>query len=109
MLFDRYIPDGSSHQRADPSTPKRPFPSGQTRMFLKNSFLPFGSVTDSDPEEAMTEDLPPNLRRAGRYAYRRGWEEYREAGCPFGPTDQAMLIWFSFSNETETPPTVGRN
>ncbi len=78
-------------------------------MFLNNSFLPFGSVADSDPEESLDEDLPPDLRRAGRYAYRRGWEEYREADCPFGPTDQAMLIWFSFSNETEIPPTVGRN
>jgi hypothetical protein len=78
-------------------------------MFLKNSFLPFGSAPDSDPDESPTENLPPNLRRAGRYAYRRGWAEYREADCPFGPTDQAMLIWFSFSNETEMPPTVGRN
>ena len=77
-------------------------------MFLDGSFLPFRS-SDADPDESLTEDLPADLRRAGRSAYRRGWEKYREAGCPFGPGDRAMLIWFSFRNETGPPPTVGRN
>lgn len=109
-LFDRQTSDGSFRRLALRSIPpRRPFPSGSIRMFLNDSFLPFGSVADSDSDESLTEDLPPDLRRAGRYAYRRGWEEYRKADCPFGPDDKAMLIWFSFRNETETPPTVGRN
>jgi len=79
-------------------------------MFLNNSFLPFGSIGDTDAEDSLTEDLPPDLREAGRYAYRRGWEEYRKADCPFGPEDKAMLVWFSFSSaKTEKPLTVGRN
>ncbi|MEF8865079.1 MAG: hypothetical protein V5A20_04880 [Salinibacter sp.] len=78
-------------------------------MFLNDSFLPFGSSADTPPDESSTEDVPPGLRRAGRHAYRRGWAEYRKADCPFGPEDRAMLVWFSFSNDTDPSPTVGRN
>lgn len=66
-------------------------------MFHDDSFLPFGPAANSDSEDLSNENLPPGLRRAGRDAYRRGWEEYRKADCPFGPEDKAMLIWFSFS------------
>ena len=66
-------------------------------MFQNDSFLPFGSATNSDSEDLSLDDLPPGLRRAGRDAYRRGWEEYRKADCPFGTEDKAMLVWFSFS------------
>jgi hypothetical protein len=77
-------------------------------MSLDDSFLPFGSIDDAESSPA--ENLPPDLREAGRYAYRRGWEAYRKAGCPFGPKDEAMLVWFSFSGaQTDQPLTVGRN
>ena len=115
-LLDRRL---SSHSvRGGQFTPRgssgpyerRLFPSGPTSMFLDDSFLPFGSIEDADAEDSPAENLPPDLRKAGRYAYRRGWEAYREAGCPFGPEDEAMLVWFSFSGaQTETPLTVGRN
>lgn len=56
------------------------------------------------------DDLPPELRQAGRDAYRRGWEEYRNANCPFGSEDKAMLVWFSFSYRSgRSPLTVDRN
>jgi hypothetical protein len=62
-----------------------------------DSFLPFGPAAHSDTGDLSVEDLPPELRRAGREAYRRGWEGYRKADCPFGPEDKAMLVWFLFN------------
>jgi hypothetical protein len=72
--------------------------------------LPFGSAADSDSEDLSVEDLPPKLRRAGREAYRRGWEEYRKTDCPFGPEDKAMLVWFLFnSGSGHDALTVSKN
>lgn len=77
-------------------------------MHHDDSFLPFGSA--SDPGEFSIEDLPTGLRRAGRDAYRRGWEEYRKADCPFGLEDRAMIVWFSFNcGSAQQALTVGRN
>ena len=48
-----------------------------------------------------TEDA--QVARLWRYAfnlYRTTWEAYREAGCPFGERDEAMLIWFTFDQHT---------
>lgn len=79
-------------------------------MSRNNSFLPFGSARDSDSESPPINDLPPGLRRAGRDAYRRGWDEYRKADCPFGSDDKAMLVWFSFSlGGAEEAFTIGKN
>jgi hypothetical protein len=78
-------------------------------MFGDASFLPFGPIADEGPS-LRSNDLSPRLRRAGRDAYRRGWRQYRRAGCPFGPEDEAMLVWFSFScAPCDASPTVGRN
>jgi hypothetical protein len=82
--------------------------AARTKMFHDASFLPFGLSSESEGHS--TEDLSPELRRAGREAYRRGWEEYRRADCPFGPEDKAMLIWFSFGKGgAQNALTVGRN
>ncbi len=79
-------------------------------MSHSGSFLPFGSVADSDAEGPPMNDLPPGLRQAGRAVYRHGWEQYRRADCPFGPEDEAMLVWFSFNQgDTGAPLTVSRN
>ncbi len=79
-------------------------------MSRNDSFLPFGSGQDSDSEGHSINDLPPGLRRAGRDAYRRGWEEYRKANCPFGSDDKAMLVWFSFNRGSAWDAlTVTRN
>ncbi len=47
-----------------------------------------------DPE-AIAE-LPPVLQRYVIALYHRAWAAYRKAGCPFGSTDSAMLLWFEF-------------
>ena len=36
----------------------------------------------------------------GLKLYRKAWEAYREAGCPFGENDEALLIWFTFDQAT---------
>ena len=75
-----------------------------------DSFLPFGSFANSDSEEPSIDDLPAKLRRAGRDVYRRGWDEYRKADCPFGSEDEAMLVWFSFSRgSSQSALTVSKN
>lgn len=32
--------------------------------------------------------------------YRAARSDYLKAGCPFGKTDDAMLIWFEYAQET---------
>lgn len=32
--------------------------------------------------------------------YRTARRDYLRAGCPFGKTDDAMLIWFEYAQET---------
>lgn len=79
-------------------------------MLNSDSFLPFGPAANHDSEDLSIEDLPPELRRAGRDAYRRGWDGYREADCPFGLEDKAMLVWFLFSQgRARNALTVSRN
>lgn len=75
-------------------------------MFLDdNSFLPFGPVAGS-----ASGDLSPELRRVGHQLYRQEWTAYREAGCPFGTEDAAMLVWMSFNDRGGRPAlTVGKN
>lgn len=42
--------------------------------------------------------------------YRQAWEAYREVDCPYGETDEAMLVWYSLYGQDDTPsPTVGKN
>lgn len=58
-----------------------------------NSDHPFGLGT---PNEA----LPPELQRYLEALYLRAWTAYAEAGCPFGTSEDAMLIWFEFDQQT---------
>lgn len=79
-------------------------------MSHNNSFLPLGPAANHDSEDLSIENLPPELRRAGRDVYRQGWDGYREADCPFGPEDKAMLVWFLFSRgRARNALTVSRN
>jgi hypothetical protein len=69
-----------------------------------DSLFPFGRNDTSDAR------LSPEVRRTGLRLYRQAWDAYRTAGCPFGETDEAMLVWYTFQqDETEIPGTVGRN
>lgn len=68
------------------------------------SLLPLGPAKSSDSE------LPPPLRRCGFKLYKQAWSAYQKAGCPYGETDKAMLVWYSLYGEDEvTSPTIGRN
>ncbi len=41
-------------------------------------------------------ELSPEMLRIALRKYKAAWDAYVEAGCPFGETDRAMLIWFAF-------------
>jgi len=69
-----------------------------------DSLLPFGN------HNAPKSGLSPEVHQTGLRLYRQAWDEYRAAGCPFGETDDAMLVWYSFQRgEREIPVTVGKN
>ena len=65
------------------------------------------------PTSAASSDsskLSPELRRTGLRLYRQAWDAYRKAGCPYGETDEAMLVWYSFQEETrDIPFELGKN
>jgi hypothetical protein len=69
------------------------------------SLLPFGSADTDDASE-----LAPEVRRAGLRLYRQAWDAYRAAGCPYGRTDEAMLVWYSFQpGNTDPTPATSKN
>lgn len=41
-----------------------------------------------------------NLDRFQQRTYRDAWDAYRRAGLPFGDSDVAMLIWFTYQQHT---------
>ncbi len=51
--------------------------------------------------EAVAE-LPPVLQHYVLALYHRVWAAYCKAGCPFGETDTAMLLWFEFRSYATT-------
>ena len=69
-----------------------------------HSFLPLGPYW-SPPS--------PNPKSMPGYAidlYFQAWEEYRNAGSPYGTTDEAMLVWYSLSPGAGViGPVTGRN
>ena len=66
--------------------------------------LPLG--TNSSPDA----DLPPALRRCARNLYQQAWKKYRDVGCPYGETDEAMLVWYSLHNQSRDPSLIsGKN
>lgn len=70
-----------------------------------DSLMPFGPAENAD--EAA---LSPEVMRCGLQLYRQAWNAYEAAGCPYGQTDEAMLVWYSF-NESALPDAevVGKN
>ena len=68
-----------------------------------SSLLPFGSQSDS-PE------LSPALEQCAMTLYRQAWRAYRTVDCPYGETDEAMLVWYAFQDNPKQPSLVsGRN
>lgn len=58
----------------------------------KLSLLPIGRGT---PESTT---LAPIVRLRALQLYQQAWEAYRQVGCPYGETDDAMLVWYTLSN-----------
>ena len=73
----------------------------QTR---NDSLLPFGPEANPSSTE-----LSPEVRETGLRIYRQAWDAYREAGCPYGATDEAMLVWYSFQDDDSIPSTTSKN
>ena len=48
-----------------------------------------------DHDDAAAE-LSPQLLAYGLRLYAEARKAYDAAGCPLGPTDEAMLVWFTF-------------
>jgi hypothetical protein len=63
---------------------------------------------DADPHARDT--MSPELWQFGLQLYKKAWGEYLEAGCPFGESDEALLVWYTFNRpEAGGRITVGRN
>jgi hypothetical protein len=68
------------------------------------SLLPIGT---DDPDST---DLSPAMEACARNLYQQAWREYTAIGCPYGPTDEAMLVWYSLHGDSPTPSLVtGKN
>jgi hypothetical protein len=65
--------------------------------------LPFGGARPSR-EEQMT----PEMREYALKIYREAWDAYKNVGCPYGKTDEAMLVWYSFRKTPDGEQAVMR-
>lgn len=58
-------------------------------------------MPDKKPESPNGDpDGATNLDRLQKRTYRDAWEAYTRAGIPFGDSDIAMLIWFTYRQAT---------
>lgn len=72
---------------------------------LNPRLLPFGSARPSHDEK-----LSPEMQQYAMKLYREAWDAYQKANCPYGESDEAMLVWYSFRTEKEeSTVTMGRN
>ncbi len=68
------------------------------------SLLPFGVDHTDAPA------LSPAMQQCALNLYRQAWEKYREVGCPYGSTDEAMLVWYVLHGNAPGPDLVtGKN
>ena len=80
-------------------TPSNPMPDRNEQCFLP-----------IDPNESEPAGLPPSLQQYALTLYREAWEDYRAVGCPYGETDDAMLVWYSLYGTGDGPALVsGKN
>jgi hypothetical protein len=69
-----------------------------------HSLLPIGTA------ESPTSSLSPALQACAVSLYRQAWRDYRAVGCPYGRTDEAMLVWYSLHGGEDAPSLVtGKN
>lgn len=65
--------------------------------------MPFRSSESSDP-------MPESTWTVGMRLYCQVWDEYRQAGMPFGSSDDAMIVWYTFHPSKDFDLyTVSRN
>ncbi len=68
------------------------------------SFLPLGT------DESEAAELPHSLQQYALTLYREAWKDYRAVGCPYGETDDAMLVWYSLYGSGDGPALAsGKN
>ncbi len=51
--------------------------------------MPFRPASPPEPLSETTWSL-------GMRIYCSAWDEYRQAGMPFGSSDEAMIVWYTF-------------
>jgi hypothetical protein len=67
------------------------------------SLLPFGRPSESTA-------LSPALEQCAMNLYRQAWQAYRTVDCPYGESDRALLVWYTFQDAPEHPSLLsGRN
>lgn len=94
---------------------REPHPSGPSPYF----FCKQNSKMESNPDfpllplgkaETTPSEISPGLRPCAHQLYSQAWEKYRTAGCPFGETEDAMLIWYCLSpRSSEARLVTGKN
>ena len=68
------------------------------------SLLPLG------PDAPESSDLSPAMEACARNLYQQAWREYKATGCPYGHTDEAMLVWYSLHDDSPgTSLVTGKN
>lgn len=68
------------------------------------SFLPFG------PRTSESSNPTPTLHLRALQLYHQAWKAYGRAGCPYGETDEAMLVWYSLpASDPQETFLTGRN
>lgn len=45
--------------------------------------------------------MSENTWAVGMRLYCQAWDAYREAGMPFGSSDNAMIIWYTFRTDED--------
>ncbi len=62
------------------------------------------------PSPPDASELSPAMRQCARSLYQQAWAEYRNAGSPYGETDEAMLVWYTLHSRSSGPSLVtGKN
>lgn len=60
--------------------------------------------------ETTSFDISPGLQPYAHQLYSQAWKKYRIAGCPFGETDDAMLVWYCLSpHSSDARLVTGKN
>lgn len=76
----------------------------QMARFTDHSLLPVGR------SQSPSTDLCPTMQLRALQLYHQAWRDYRQVGCPYGETDEAMFVWYSLPGATEEPELIsGKN